>query len=290
MAKLRIKKGTHALNRSLGGDVAINTILIIFGAFMFIPMFYAIIQSLKPLDELWVFPPRFFVVNPTMKNYGDLFRLMSTSWVPFSRYIFNTILISVVGTFGNLVLSSLSAYALKKIKFPGNEALFRVVTYALMFNATVTTITNFLTMSALHWVDTYLAVMVPAFCTPLGLYLMGQFIDTSIPDSTIESARLDGAGELRTYWYIAMPMIKPAWLTLIIFSFQGLWNMGASIYIQSEQLKTFSYAIGQILAGGIVRAGAAAASTVIMMVVPITVFVVSQSNIIETMASSGMKD
>ena len=290
MAKLRIKKGTHAFNRSLGGDIAINTILIIFGAFMFIPMFYAIIQSLKPLDELWVFPPRFFVVNPTMKNYGDLFRLMSTSWVPFSRYIFNTILISGVGTFGNLVFSSLSAYALMKIKFPGNKTLFRVVTYALMFNATVTTITNFLTMSALGWVDTYLAVMVPAFCTPLGLYLMGQFIDSSIPDSIVESARLDGAGEIKTYWYIAMPMVKPAWLTLIIFTFQGLWNMGASIYIQSEELKTFSYAIGQVLAGGIVRAGAGAASTVIMMVVPITVFVISQSSIIETMASSGMKD
>jgi len=290
MAKLRIKKHNHAFNRSLGGDIMINTILIIFGAFMFIPMFYAIIQSLKPLDELWVFPPRFIVINPTMKNYGDLFRLMSTSWVPFSRYIFNTVLISGVGTFGNLVFSSLAAYALKKVKFPGAKLMFSIITLSLMFNATVTAITNFLTMSAFGWVDTYLAILVPAFCTTLGLYLMGQFIDTSIPDTVIESARLDGAGELKTFWYIAMPMVKPAWLTLIIFSFQGLWNMGASIYIQSEQLKTFSYAIGQILAGGIVRAGAGAASTVIMMVVPITVFVISQSNIIETMASSGMKD
>ena len=290
MAKLRIKKGTHALNRSLGGDIAINTILIIFGAFMFIPMFYAIIQSLKPLDELWVFPPRFFVVNPTMKNYGDLFRLMSTSWVPFSRYIFNTILISVIGTFGNLIFASLSAYALKKTKMPGRDMLFRIVTLSLMFNATVTGITNFLTMSILGWIDTYLAIIVPTFASTLGLYFMGQFIDSTIPDSYIESARLDGAGEFKTYWYIAMPMVKPAWLTLIIFSFQGLWNFGASIYIQSEQLKTFSYAIGQILAGGIVRAGAGAASTVIMMAVPIAVFVISQSNIIETMASSGMKD
>jgi len=290
MAKLRIKKSNHALNRSLGGDIAINTILIIFGAFMFIPMFYAIIQSLKPLDELWVFPPRFFVINPTMKNYGDLFRLMSTSWVPFSRYIFNTILISVVATTGNLILASLSAYALKKIKFPGSATLFTIITYALMFNATVMTITNFLTMSALGWVDTYLAVMVPAMCGPLGLYLMGQFIDSTIPDSVIESARLDGAGEWKTYWYIAMPMVKPAWLTLIIFSFNGLWNMGQTIFIQSEELKTFAYAIQQILAGGIVRAGAGAASVVVMMVVPITVFVISQANIIETMASSGMKD
>ena len=274
----------------MGGDFAINTILLIFGAFMLIPLLYAIMQSLKPLDELWVFPPRFYVVNPTLKNYGDLFRLMSTSWVPFSRYIFNTILISVVGTFGNLVLASLAAYALKKVRFPGANGIFQIIVLALMFNATVTAITNFLTMSILGWVDTYLAIIVPAFVTPLGLYLMAQFMETAIQDSVIESARLDGAGEFRTYWSIAMPMVKPAWLTLIIFSFQGLWNFGASIYIQSEQLKTFSYAIGQILAGGIVRAGAGAASTVIMMVVPIGVFLVSQANIIETMASSGMKD
>jgi len=290
MAKLRIKKSTHAFNRTLGGDIAINIILIIFGAFMFIPMFFAVLQSLKPLDELWVFPPRFFVVNPTLRNYGDLFRLMSTSWVPFSRYIFNTVFISVVGTFGNLILSSLSAYAIMKIKFPGRGWMYGMIRYSLMFTATVTGIANFFTMSRLGWVDTYWAILIPAFASTLGLYLMANFIDSSIPDATLESARLDGAGEFRTFWSIAMPMVRPAWLTLIIFSFQGLWAMGATIFIQSEQLKTFSYAIGQILAGGIVRAGAGAASTVIMMIVPITVFVISQSNIIETMASSGMKD
>ena len=290
MAKLRIKKSNGALNRSLGGDVAINTILIIFGAFMFIPMFYAIIQSLKPLDELFVFPPRFIVVNPTLRNYGDLFRLMSTSWVPFSRYIFNTIFISGVGTFGNLAFASISAYALKKVKFPGANIMFRIIILSLMFHSTVTGITNFLTMTILGWIDTYFAVIVPAFVATLGLYLMAQFIDSAIPDSIIESARLDGAGEIRTFWYIAMPMVKPAWLTLIIFSFQGLWQMGASSYIYTEQLKTFAYAIQQIIAGGIVRAGAGAASSIVMMVVPVTVFVISQSKIIETMASSGMKD
>ncbi|MCL2774676.1 MAG: carbohydrate ABC transporter permease [Oscillospiraceae bacterium] len=290
MAKLRIRKSNHALNRSLGGDIAINIILIIFGAFMFIPMFYAILQSIKPLDELFIFPPRFFVVNPTLKNYGDLFRLMSTSWVPFSRYIFNTIFISAVGTFGNLMLSSVSAYALKKVQAPGSNGMFRLVQYSLMYNAAVAGIMNFVTMSMLHWVDTYLAIVIPAFASSLGLYLMGQFMDSSVPAEIVESARLDGSGEWRTYWSIAMPLVKPAWLTLIIFSFQGLWNYGASIYIQSEQLKTFTYAIQQILAGGIVRSGAAAASTVVMMVVPVVVFIISQSNIIETMASSGMKD
>ena len=290
MAKLRTRKHKVVLNRSVGGDIGINALLIIMGAFMFIPMYYVIIQSLKPLDELWMFPPHFYVQSPTLKNYTDLFRLMSTSWVPFSRYIFNTVFISIVGTAGNLMLSSLAAYAIAKIKFPGRGWMFQVIVLSLMFHSTVTGIANFLTMSTLHWVDTYLAIIVPAWCTSLGLYLMKNFMETAVSDAVLESARLDGATEFYTFLKIAMPMVKPAWLTLIIYCFQGLWNAGGSIYIYSEQLKTFNYAIGQIVAGGIARAGAGAASQVIMMAVPIIVFVISQSNIIETMGSSGMKD
>lgn len=290
MARLRTRKHKVVLNRSVGGDIGINTLLIIMGAFMFIPMYYVIIQSLKPLDELWMFPPHFYVQSPTLKNYTDLFRLMSTSWVPFSRYIFNTVFISLVGTAGNLILSSLAAYAIAKIKFPGRNWMFQMIVLSLMFHSTVTGIANFLTMSTLHWVDTYLAIIVPAWCTSLGLYLMKNFMETAVSDAVLESARLDGATEFYTFLKIAMPMVKPAWLTLIIYCFQGLWNAGGSIYIYSEQLKTFNYAIGQIVAGGIARAGAGAASQVIMMAVPIIVFVISQSNIIETMGSSGMKD
>ena len=288
--KLRTRNHKVVLNRSAGGDAGITVMLVLLGAFMFLPMVYAIMQALKPLDELWIFPPRFYVVNPTLKNFGDLFRLMSTSWVPFSRYIFNTILIAVVGTTGNLILSSLAAYSLAKIKFPGREFFFQTIVLSLMFNSTVTGICNFIVMTALGWVDTYLAIIIPTFASTLGLYLMKQFMESSVSDAVLESSRLDGASEFRTFLTIAMPMVKPAWLTLIVYSFQGLWNSGTSIYIYSEELKTFNYAISQILAGGIVRAGAGAASTVIMMIVPITVFVITQSNIIETMGSSGMKD
>lgn len=290
--KLRVRKHTVVLNRSAGGDAGIFFFLTIMGIFMFIPMYYTIIQSLKPLDELWAFPPRLYVVNPTLKNFKDLFRLMnSSSWgVPFSRYIFNTVVISVSGTFGNLVLSSLAAYVLSKMKFPGKGWMFQLIVLSLMFNAVAASIANFIIMSFLGWVDTLWAIIIPAWGSTLGLYLMKQFMDSSVSDAVLESARLDGASELRTFWSIAMPMVKPAWLTLIVYSFQGLWNTGSTIYIYSEELKTFSYAIGQILSGGIVRAGAGAASTVVMMLVPIIVFVVSQSNILETMASSGMKD
>ena len=276
--KLRTRKHRVVLNRSAGGDAGISFFLIIIGLFMFIPMLYAVLQSLKPLDELWVFPPKFWVEHPTFDNFLDLFRLMNTSWVPFSRYIFNTVLISVAGTFGNLILASMAAYVLSKIKFPGRNIMFNLIVKSLMFHSTVGAITSFLIMSRLHFVDTYWAVIVPAWGSTLGLYLMKQFMDSSVSDAVLESARLDGASEFRTFFSIAMPMVKPAWLTMIVYSFQGLWNSGSSIYI------------GQILAGGIVRAGAGAASTVVMMLVPITVFVITQSNIIETMSSSGMKD
>ena len=257
---------------------------------MFLPMLYVIMQSLKPLDELWNYPPRFYVVNPTFRNFRDLFILMNDSWVPFSRYIFNTVFTSVGGTFGHLFIASMCAYSLAKIKFPGAKGTFKLIRTSLMFHATVTAVASFILMSAFHMVDSYWAIIIPAWGDTLGLYLMKQFMDSNVPDTVLESARLDGASELRTYWVIAMPMVKPAWLTLIVECFRKLWNAGSSIYIYSEQLKSFNYAIGQITAGGIKRAGASAAATVLMMIVPILVFVVSQSNIIETMGSSGMKD
>ena len=288
--KLRTRKHKVVLSRSAGGDAGITVLLTVLGIFMFLPMVYVIAQSLKPLDELWMYPPRFLVQRPTFRNFSDLFTLMNDSWVPFSRYIFNTVFTSVMGTFGHLFIASMCAYALAKIKFPGGKAVFSTIRTSLMFHSTVTAITSFMLMSAFKMIDTYWAIIVPAWGYTLGLYLMKQFMDTNVPDTVLESARLDGASEIRTYWTIAMPMVKPAWLTLIIYSFQSLWNAGSSIYIYSEQLKSFNYAIGQTTAGGIKRAGASAAATVLMMMVPILVFVITQSNIIETMGSSGMKD
>ena len=290
MAKLRTRRHRVVLSRSAGGDAGITVILTILGVFMFLPMVYAISQAFKPLDELWMYPPRFFVRQPTLKNFSDLFTLMNDSWVPFSRYIFNTVFTTLMGTFGHLFIASMCAYALAKIKFPGGKFVFKTIRTSLMFSSTVGGITSFMIMTALHLVDTYLAIIIPAWGATMGLYLMKQHMESTVPDTVLESARLDGASEIRTYWTIAMPMVKPAWLTLIILSFQGLWQQGSSIYIYSEQLKSINYAIGQIMAGGIKRSGASSASGVLMMMVPITVFVISQSNIIETMGSSGMKD
>ena len=288
--KLRIRGHRVVLNRSAGGDAGITFMLTILGVIMFVPMYYVVIQALKPLDELFMFPPRFYVINPTFDNFSDLFMLMGDSWVPFSRYIFNTVFITICGTVGNLVLASMAAYSLAKLRFPGRNAIFQMIVMSLMFHSTVNTVTHFIILSSFGWVDTYLSIVVPSMATTMGLYLMKQFMETSVPDTVLESARLDGASEFRTFLIIAMPMVKPAWLTLMIECFKSLWNSGTSIYIHSEELKTFNYAINQIVSGGVARSGAAAAAIVIMMIVPIGIFVLNQSKIIETMGSSGMKD
>ncbi len=288
--KLRTRRHRVVLNRSAGGDLGINLMLFVLGAIMFLPLYYVVIQSLKPLDELFYYPPKFYVINPTFQNFTDLFQLMSESWVPFSRYIFNTVWITFAGTAGNLILASLCAYALSKIPFPGHGFFFQLIVKSLMISSAVAGTLQFVILTKMGLMDSQWAIILPTWASTLGLYLMKQFIDANISTEMLESARLDGAGEFRTFWSIAMPLVKPAWLTLIVQSFQGLWNTGASLYIQSEELKTLNYAMGQVLSAGIARAGATSASTVIMLAVPIIVFVVSQSNILETMATSGMKD
>ncbi len=285
--KFRLKK--QAPNRSLWGDGLMLLVLTICGAFMVLPLVYAICNALKPLEELFLFPPKFFVRNPNLNNFHDIFVLMSQSWVPFTRYIFNTVFITLVGTLGHLLVASLCAFALAKHRFPGRNIIFGIIVTALMFSSQVTAIPNYLIMSKLNWLDNYLSLIIPAIAGPLGLFLMKQFME-QIPNTLLEAARIDGAGEFTTFLKIGMPNVKPAWLTLIIFSFQDLWNMQGSNYIYSEELKTLPYALSQISSGGIARAGAASAVVVIMMSVPIIVFIISQSSIIETMASSGIKE
>ncbi|QNK60947.1 carbohydrate ABC transporter permease [Paenibacillus sp. PAMC21692] len=256
---------------------------------MVIPLVYTINNAFKPLDELFLFPPRFFVRNPTMDNFFDLFNLMADSWVPFTRYVFNTFFITVVGTIGHVTLASAAAYPLAKHKFPGSKLLFTIVVLSLMFSPHVTAVPNYVIMSWLGWIDSYSAIIVPAIAASLGLYLMKQFME-QIPDALLEAAKIDGASEYRIFWQIVMPLVKPAWLTLVILLFQSLWGTDGGSFIYSEELKTMNYALSQILAGGIVRAGPGAFVALLMMSVPIAIFVTSQSNIIETMASSGMKE
>ena len=287
MKLIKLKK--RKPNRSRGGDMGIYIMLILFGIFFVIPLVYTVSNAFKPLDEIYLYPPRFFVKNPTFNNFQDLLVVMSNSYVPFTRYVFNTVLTTLVGTVGHLIIGSMAAYVLAKYDFPGGKQFFDICVTALMFNAYVLQIPTYLIMTKLGWVDTYLALIVPAFALPMVLFLMKQFME-QIPDALIEAAKIDGAKEGRIFLQIVMPNVKPAWLTVTIFSVQNLWNLKGQIYIYSEEYKMLPYALQQIMSAGVARAGVGGAATMVVMMVPIIIFVMAQSNILETMASSGIKD
>lgn len=280
------------LNRSWGVDILLFLLLGGVACFMALPLVFTISNAFKPIDEIFTFPPKLFVRNPTFKNFTDLVGIFSDSWVPFSRYVFNTFFIAIVGTVGHVILASAAAYPLAKIRFPGRKLLFSIVVLSLMFTAYVTQVPNYMIISYLGMINTYWAILLPAFGMTLGLYLMKQFME-QIPDALLEAGKIDGASEYRIYWQIVMPIVRPAWLTLIIFSLQSLWTNGSVTshkFIYSEQLKTVDYVFGQIASGGLVRTGPVAAVTLLMMLVPITVFIVTQSSIIQTMSTSGLKE
>ncbi len=277
------------LNRSGAGNGILFFLMAICGVFMALPLVMIINNALKPLDEIFQFPPKIFVRNPTLENFSDLFVLMNNSWVPFSRYVINTVIITGLGMVGHVVCASLAAYPLAKHHFPGKGILFSMVVLSMMFSWTVTQIPQYMIISWLGINNTYAALILPAFSFGMGLYLMKQFME-QLPNSLMESARLDGASEWKIFWSIVMPNVKPAWLTLAIFQFQQMWGNTGGLFLRNEELKPLQYALQQITAGGTARAGAAAAVTFIVAAVPIIFFLICQSNVLETMTTSGMKD
>ena len=285
----RVSKSGRRANRSRTGTALIVIVVAFFAVFSALPLILMISQAFKPAGELYLYPPKLFPQNPTLGNFKTLFDVMSNSWVPFSRYLFNTLLIAVAGTLGNILVSSMAAYPLAKSRAPFVGFLFGMVTLALMFTQLVNDIANYMTMSALGWIDTYAALIVPGMATSFSLFLMRQFM-IQIPDDLLSAARIDGAGEYAIFFRIVMPNVKPAWLTMALFSFQGLWSVGSTPYIYREEMKTMTYALNQIVSGGLARIGAGAAVTLLMMTVPILFFILTQSQIMETMTASGIKE
>lgn len=286
--KLRDRK-LKRRNRSLSVDILLSIFLGLFGLFSVWPLVFTVCNAFKPLNEIFLFPPRLFVKSPTLDNFKDLGVVLTNSWIPISRYIFNTVFLTVAGTFGIVFIGSMAAFPLAKYTFPGSKVMSKLIVYSLMFNGTVTATPNYIIMARLGMVDTYWALIVPIMGGTLGLFLMKNFM-VQVPDSLVEAAKIDGAGEFTIYWKIMMPLSKSAWITLIILSFQNLWGETGGNFIYTEKLKTISYALSQIVNAGVARTGVAAAVTLIMLVVPIAVFVISQSNVIATMATSGIKE
>ena len=287
--RVQSRKGRRMANRSRGGDVVNFLFLCAVGVFMALPLVYVIVNAFKPLDEIFMFPPRFFVRNPTMNNFSELYIVLADSWVPFSRYVFNTLFITATGTLFHVLFASMAAFALCKIDLPGKNLLFFIVVNSLMFTPAVTGVPNDMIMTNLRLTDTYWSIILPVVGGSMGLFLMKQFMST-VPDALIEAAKIDGAHQMTIFWRVVMPQVKPAWLTLVIFCVQNLWNANGGVYIYTEHMKTLPYALSQIVGGGIARTGVASTVSLIMLVVPVCTFILTQSNIVETMASSGIKE
>lgn len=276
--------------RSKFGSAMYFTILILAGAFSVLPLIYCVITSFKPLDELLIFPPQFFVRRPTLANYLALPSLLNKLRVPMARYIFNSLFVALTSTFLHIIAASLAAFMFSKSKLKYKKVLFILVQSMMLYSAYTLSVPQYLIFSKLGIIDTYLVYILPAIPSAMGCFLMKQFMDVGIPEALLEAARIDGAGVFKIYCKIVMPMVKPAWMTLFLFSFRDLWSIVPVGTIFSEELKTLPQAVSSITAGGIARTGSSMAVTVLLMIPPIIVFIISQGNVMETMSSSGIKE
>lgn len=275
--------------RTTGGNIAYFSILILFGLITVFPLFYCIITSLKPLEELLIFPPKFYVVRPTLDNFKVLPALLSNLEVPLSRYVFNSVFIAVVTTIGSIIAGSMAAFTFSKSKIKGGKFVFNLITTMMLYNATTLAVPQYLIFSKLGMIDTYWVYILPAIPSTVNCFLMKQFMDEAVNDTLLEAARIDGAGVWRMYWNIVMPIMKPAIMTVLLFSFQAMWSIVPVGTVFSEEFKTLPYVMSSIAMGGIARSGSAMAVTVVLMLPPIFVFLITQSNVLETMGNSGIK-
>ncbi len=272
-----------SLNRSVGGNLLLLAVLILMACFMLLPIVYAVVTAFKPLDEI-------YVKKPTLSNFTQLVDILSSSWVPISRYVFNSLFVAAVGVTGHVFMASMAAYPMAKHDFVGKKAFGSVITLSLLFTYSVTYIAQYVVFAKIHWINTYMSLIAPVWSSSLGLYLMMNFMG-QVPNSLLESARIDGAKEMGVWWRIVMPNVKPAWMTIAIFAFTGVWNSGGQ-FTYSENLKQMQnvFSNAAVSGGGIARAGAGAAGALLLMIPPVLLFLVCQSNVLETMTTSGMKD
>lgn len=284
-----MKRSHKKVSRSVGGTIALALLIALVGVLMALPMIYIISSAFKPLEELFLFPPRFLPQNPTLSNFKDMASMLSSLWVTFDRYVYNSVVVSLIATLGYLFIATLAAYPLAKHQFCGKKLINEAIIIALMFNTAVTGLVQYLLMSMLKMIDTYSAMILPSFASTMGVFLCVQYLST-LPDVMLEAAKIDGAGEFRIFFNIVLPNIKPVLFTILIFQFQSAWNISPSNVVYKEELKTLPLVLSQLSSGGISRAGVGSAAALIMIIPPIVVFILSQSNVMETMTHSGIKD
>jgi len=225
-----------------------------------------------------------------------LFSKLSNSGIPVSRYLFNSIVITLVTVLASIFVSSTAAYALSKKRFKLKHTLFVINNVALMFVPIAVTIPRFLVVKNLSLLDTFWVHILPVLAMPVGLFLLKQFID-GIPDEVIEAAQIDGASDWWIYWRIILPMIQPALATIAILTFQAAWNNAeiSTLYINNESLRTLAFYLSTLTsttatgANAVAGQGIAAAAALIMFLPNLVIFIFLQGQVMSTMSRSGLK-
>ena len=282
------KVNPNKFDRSqIGFYVYLLPLAVLMGA----PIVYIVCHAFKPMDELFAFPPKFIVSNPSGINFTNLFQQAAGSTVPFSRYVFNSLVVTVAVVMLSIMISTMAAFALSKMKFRLKGPMMEINNLALMFVATAVVIPRYLTISAIGIMDGYLAHVLPLIAMPVCLFLIKQFMD-QVPDSLLEAAQLEGANAFTIYRKIILPMVKPAIATGCILTFQQVWNNTetSNLFMSNESLRTLAFYMNTLSGTGTVQGqGIAAAAALIMFVPNLLLFIVSQSAVMNTMAHSGLK-
>ncbi len=289
----KLRAGGVNPERFSRGQIKFYLYLIPLAAFMLLPIIFITMSAFKPVDELFAYPPRFFVKNPTLNNFTQLFSISSSTNVPASRYLFNSIISTLLVVILTLLMSSAAGYVLSKKAFKQKKLLFSINNLALMFVPIAVAIPRYFVIVYSGLQDSFLANVIPLLAMPVGLFLVKQFID-QIPDALVEAAVIDGASDYKILTKIIIPLIKPALATIAILAFQTSWNSteASTIYINKETLKTFSFYMSTLsnTSGNMVAGqGIAAAASLIMFLPNLILFIILQSQVMNTMAHSGLK-
>ena len=257
-----------------------------------LPIIFIFCHALKPIDELFAFPPQFWVYKPTLENFSKLMKVSRTSGIPMSRYVFNSLIITGSVVFFGVLFSTMAAFALSKVRFKGKNTMLNINQAALMFVPVAVAIPRYLTVNFLGLTDTYFAHILTLIPLPVALFLIKQFVD-GVPDSLIEAAYIDGASEAKVFRSIVIPLSRPAIATGAILIFQQVWgNMETSnYYINKESMKSLTFYMNTIANANnsVAGQGMQAAASLIMFVPNLVLFIILQSSIMNTMAHSGIK-
>ena len=215
--------------------------------------------------------------------------LLSNLRIPLSRYVFNSLFVTIVSTILYVFVATMAAFTLSKSNIKHKNKIFLLVQFALLFNGYVLALPQYLIFSGTKMIDTYWVMILPYVASSMGVFLMKQYMEESVPNELLEAARIDGATIPKIFFRVVLPIIKPCWMTLTLFGFRDVWAAIPNGTVFTEAIKTLPTIMTQITAGGIARSGSAMAVTVVMMIPPIIVYFISQGNIKETMNSAGIK-